>query len=522
MKRKLLRYSNILAVIVFLVVFFGLAIKDTPDSTAIKATDFKAGRIVDDGVFYNSSTMTTAQIQAFMDKTLPACDMWGTGKIGSGYYIRGRAVDPNTTRKEYARRMREEVGDKRYHAPPYVCINKYYENPQTHVSNFDTNGEVKAGMISAAQIIHDASVEYSVNPQVLLVMLKKESYAWGDNWPTKNEFNTVMGYACPDNAACDTKYYGFYNQVNMAAWQLKYYREHIYSYNYRPYATNRVYYSPDYSCGTKSVYIENIATASLYIYTPYTPNDGALRNYPGAATCGSYGNRNFFMYFSEWFGSTIMADEYKKIDEAYERLGGEEKFGAKVGSYGINNKTNIYWQQYEKGYIVGNNQYGYHESSGNIREVWRSFGFEGGKLGFPIGNIETNTNTGIYWQQFQNGYIVGNDKYGYYESTGNIREVWRSFGFEGGKLGFPIGNIETNTNTGIYWQQYQNGYIVGNDKYGYYESTGKIREYWSKTGHESGRLGFPLSNVKTSDNYIYQKYQNGVLYYNTKTNKYSW
>ena len=133
MKRKLLRYSNILAVIVFLVVFFGLAIKDTPDSTAIKATDFKAGRIVDDGVFYNSSTMTTAQIQAFMDKTLPACDMWGTGKIGSGYYIRGRAVDPNTTRKEYARRMREEVGDKRYHAPPYVCINKYYENPQTHV-----------------------------------------------------------------------------------------------------------------------------------------------------------------------------------------------------------------------------------------------------------------------------------------------------------------------------------------------------------------------------------------------------
>ena len=107
----------------------------------------------------------------------------------------------------------------------------------------------------------------------------------------------------------------------------------------------------------------------------------------------------------------ISEDEYKKIDEAYERLGGEEKFGAKVGSYGINNKTNIYWQQYEKGYIVGNNQYGYHESSGNIREVWRSFGFEGGKLGFPIGNIETNTNTGIYWQQYQNGYIVGNDKY---------------------------------------------------------------------------------------------------------------
>ena len=305
MKHKLLRYSSIIATLTFLVVFYGLAFKNTPESKAVKATDFKAGRIVDDGVFYNADSMTVDQIQSFMDRVLPSCDMWGTGKMGSGYYINGRAVDPNTTRKEYARRMREEVGDKRYHAPPYVCINKYYENPQTHVSNFDTNGNVQNGMLSAAQIIYNAAKEYNINPQVLLVMLKKESYAWGDDWPTKNEYNTVMGYACPDNAACDTKYYGFYNQVNMAAWQLDYYKKHIYSYNYRPYATNNIYYSPTYSCGSKKVYIENYATASLYIYTPYTPNDAALRNYPGTASCGSYGNRNFFMYFSEWFGSTL-------------------------------------------------------------------------------------------------------------------------------------------------------------------------------------------------------------------------
>ena len=603
MKHKLLRYSSILAVIVFLVVFFGLAIKNTPGSIAIKATDFKAGRIIDDGVFYNPSTMTTAQIQAFMDKTLPSCDMWGTAKIGYGYYIKGKAVDPNTTRKEYARRMREEAGDKRYHAPPYVCINKYYENPQTHVSNFDTNGEVKAGMISAAQIIHDASVEYNVNPQVLLVMLKKESYAWGDDWPTKNEFNTVMGYACPDHAACDTKYYGFYNQVNMAAWQLNYYKEHIYSYNYRPYATNKIYYSPDYSCGTKSVYIENIATASLYIYTPYTPNDAALRNYPGTSTCGSYGNRNFFMYFSEWFGSTTIADEYKKIDEAFERLGGEEKFGAKVGGYKANKNTGIYWQQYENGYILGNNQYGYHESSGPIREVWQKFGFEGGKLGFPVDEIKTNTNTGITYQQYQNGYIVGKDELGYFESTGDIREYWRNNGFESGKLGFPISNINTesktkgeyqiyengvvigtqktgyfiiskdyldkwlknpseyglptededngkltmetalftksgleisgniykkwialdlgnpidsvknNSRTGIYWQQYEKGYILGNNKYGYYESSGAIRDVWHSFGFESGKLGFPIGDIKTNTKtgIIYQQYQNGYI-----------
>ena len=72
------------------------------------------------------------------------------------------------------------------------------------------------------------------------------------------------------------------------------------------------------------------------------------------------------------------------------------------------------------------------------------------------------------------------------------------------------------------WQQYQNGYIVGNDKVGFYESTGALREYWRKSGYESGKMGFPTSNVRTSGNYQYQQYQNGVLYYNIKTKKYTW
>src|SRR5690606_6204411 len=35
----------------------------------------------------------------------------------------------------------------------------------------------------------------------------------------------------------------------------------------------------------------------------YTPNDAALRNYPAAAPCGAYGNRNFFATYQQWFGT---------------------------------------------------------------------------------------------------------------------------------------------------------------------------------------------------------------------------
>lgn len=311
MKRKLLQYSSIAAALVFVAVFFGLAFYNTPSSTAVKATDFQAGRIIDDEIFYDKDTMTVAEIQAFLDSHTPACDVWGQKTLGAARYHAWGTAPATMKRADYAKWRREVGGDSRYHDPPYVCVNLYYENPTTHETNFDTKLEKKEGMLSAAEIIYQAAQKYNINPQVLLVMLKKESYAWGDDWPIKWGYNTIMGYGCPDTAPCDEKYYGFYNQMMMAAWQLNYYKDHIYSYGYFPYATNNIYYSPTASCGTKKVYLENIATTSLYIYTPYTPNDAALKNYPGTATCGSYGNRNFFMYFNEWFGTTLLSSVSK-------------------------------------------------------------------------------------------------------------------------------------------------------------------------------------------------------------------
>ena len=53
------------------------------------------------------------------------------------------------------------------------------------------------------------------------------------------------------------------------------------------------------------VTIQNLATASLYIYTPYQPNAASLAAYPGVGdACSAYGNRNFFFLFQQYFGST--------------------------------------------------------------------------------------------------------------------------------------------------------------------------------------------------------------------------
>ena len=455
--RRRLRFNNtnlinmaMLGVVVmasgFLLTFF-LNSKST--TQALSATEFQAGRIIDDSIFYNPNTMTAAEIDAFIDSHSPTCDMWGTQK----------AYD-NVTRAEYVKQLRAQ-GYTKYHDPPFVCVSEYYENPETHKTNFETGGKKEAGMLSAGEIIYKAAQEYSINPQVLLVMLKKESYVWGDDWPHSFQYNTVMGYACPDGAPCDSKYFGFYNQVMMAAWQLNYYREHIYSYNYRPYTTNNILYNPDRSCGTKSVYLENIATTSLYIYTPYVPNEGALANYPGTSYCGSYGNRNFYMYFREWFGDTIIS-KASEIEKALDSHAVQVGFGEAKNNISCSREGDKYYcnKQYAVGYVFYNNG-DYKYLFGDSLDTWLKTSF----LNYPISN-ETYTTSG-YTQKFKNGAISWTSENGTKFIFGDIYKEWIKSGAENGSLGLAISNEDYSTK-GYAIQKFERGVIY------YNTSNGKI------------------------------------------------
>src|SRR5690606_12677664 len=68
---------------------------------------------------------------------------------------------------------------------------------------------------------------------------------------------------------------------------------------------HRIAYDPVASCGSSVVDVQNLATAGLYNYTPYQPNQAALDAGYGSSSdpCSSYGNRNFFLYYTDWFGN---------------------------------------------------------------------------------------------------------------------------------------------------------------------------------------------------------------------------
>ena len=76
----------------------------------------------------------------------------------------------------------------------------------------------------------------------------------------------------------------------------------------------------------------------------------------------------------------------------------------------------------------------------------------------------------------------------------------------------PIAEVrESKTTPGMFYQQYENGYIVGTVGTGYWESMGETRSRWQALGFESGVLGMPTSGIYSINNSAAQDYQGGKL-----------
>lgn len=267
---------------------------NTQTAAAVSGSEFNPGRIIDDSVFYNSSTLSAGQIQTFLNSKVPSCDTQGA--LPASAY--GRS---DLTRAEYA-------SLRGWHAPPYTCLRDYIQNtPQMEAASGLCAAIPARASASGAQIIYDIATACGINPKVFAVLLEKEQSLVTDTWPLQGQYRNATGFACPDTAPCDPAYGGFFYQVYYAARQFKVYQKYPNNYNYRAGRTNTIYWNPDLSrCGSSQVYVENQATAALYIYTPYRPNAAALNNLYGTGdSCSSYGNRNFWRLFNDWFGSTL-------------------------------------------------------------------------------------------------------------------------------------------------------------------------------------------------------------------------
>lgn len=244
---------------------------------ALSGSEFNAGYIISDSQFYARDSLSQAQIQDFLSAQIGTC--------ANSLCLSILKVDTPTTTLSFG-----------------TC--------DTYIG--------EAGE-SAARIIYKVQQACAISAKVILTTLQKEQGLVTSKAPTSAVLRKAMGQGCPDTAQCDSAFYGFFNQVLTGARQLAWYGNPDGSHtSIKVGQLNAVRYSPIASCGSSDVLIANRATASLYYYTPYQPNAAALANQGGIGDgCSSYGNRNFWVYYNNYFGSPTQAvDPLASLDRA--------------------------------------------------------------------------------------------------------------------------------------------------------------------------------------------------------------
>jgi hypothetical protein len=276
----------------FLLAVGGVVFNHSSASAQQVGSNFVANRIIDDSLFYNGNEMTASQIQQFLNARIPVCDTYGTKMHSSGQ-----------TRAQYG----ASVGNP----APYTCLKDYVAASTPAKSDSSLCGAMPSySNRSAAQIVDDVARACNISQKVLLVTLQKEQSLLTDDWPWPVQYEKAMGYYCPDDPTrpgwCAPEFAGFFNQVYNAARQLQRYRQSPTSFNHALGRTSYVAFQANApSCGGTNLTMQTAATAALYNYTPYQPNQAALNKLYGTGdSCSAYGNRNFWRMFNDWFGST--------------------------------------------------------------------------------------------------------------------------------------------------------------------------------------------------------------------------
>lgn len=233
------------------------------EARAADGSQFDPSYIISDGAFYDSSAMTASEVQNFLVAKVPNC------------------------------------------APGATCLRDYVAaTPTMPANSFCGAYEGSAGE-NAAAIIYKVGKACNISQKVLLVLLQKEQSLVTSTAPKATAFDKATGFSCSDSSPCDPQFAGFFYQLYYGAKQYQRYRLNPQNYNYQAGRSNNILYHPDaLRCGSSSVVIQNQATAGLYNYTPYQPNSAALSNLYGTGDpCSSYGNRNFWRLYTDWFGS---------------------------------------------------------------------------------------------------------------------------------------------------------------------------------------------------------------------------
>lgn len=449
------------------------------------ASAFNPELIISDDQFYNGNAMTAAQIQAFLDQKIGNCT---NGKCLNV------AVVPIA---DQPRRVSGSTGN-------VICE------------------AMAGGTMRVSELIYRSQRACGISAKVILVTLQKEQGLITSRAPSDYQLRYAMGQGCPDTTGCTTAPAGLATQIYTGTRQLKTYRAAGFA---RQPGVHYIGYHPNAACGGTNLNIRNYATAALYNYTPYQPNRSALNNLYGSGDgCGSYGNRNFWRDYTDWFGSTISIDPLAEIDSAYAATGGA---GGPLGAAGaVPNCTPSSAscaRTYAGGAIYWTRATGAIPVYGAMWTAYSAAGGYAGALGFPQlvqQNVTDRNGNGIA-QKFAGGWIHSSAA-GTFTSSNTIMTAYSAAGWIRGSLGWPISAEKCLNN--VCGQTFAGGSLSfekGSPASRTPEVTNaQIRSVYVAQGSQNGALGYAVLPMQTvvdpNGNGFAQKFAGGWIHSSAK------
>ena len=152
---------------VFLFTFLAQRFKSDGEVTAASLAGFDPGYIISDYQMGNYTSMSEAEIQAFLTAKNPCSN------TNYSYY---KALSAGSVYKWH------------FENGHFVCLSE---------EKFG-DGEVIGSGETAAHIIWQTAQDYKINPQVLIVLLQKETGLITDPIPNDGDYRKATGYGCPD------------------------------------------------------------------------------------------------------------------------------------------------------------------------------------------------------------------------------------------------------------------------------------------------------------------------------------
>ena len=482
MTRAVVRLATVVAMIASALLL--PAAGSTPAGTASAAdlSYFDPANIISDVVFFDSLATDVGAVETFLDAKGAAC-----------------VAGEMPCLKDYTQATADQAGD--------AYCDTYPGAPR---------GE------SAASIIVKVGRACGINPRVLIVLLQKEQGLITGSRPSARAYTKATGFACPDTSPCNPAFSGFVSQVYFAARQFQRYAAGV-AGSYRAGRNNTVYYHPDLArCGSSQVYIQNKATAGLYSYTPYQPNAAALAaGYRTGDSCSSYGNRNFWNYFTDWFGST-QSPGGEAILAAYAASGGATgPLGKEAGPVRCGLVSGGCVKAYDGGNMYWSPASGAHPVlHGAISDAWRAQNWEAGALGYPIGELRCGLTAGGCLQNFQGGTMYSAPGTGTHAVSTLFAAFYKAQQWETGPLGYPLGDKRCGLIRGGCVQAFQGGTLYNSPATGTHQVTGgPIAAYWAAQQWEAGPLGYPVREQACglAGGGCVQNFENGSVYTSAAT-----